>query len=190
MSLEHLLEALERGAREEADRVLAAARAEAEQIRTGAETTGARRRAEALGARDRALRADAAVRLAAVRREGRGAMLDARHGLLERVRAATRERVAAAEGDAESLKVRLHAALTCLGGQAAEIRCAPALADTVRALIRDRSATTVTPEPAAESLLVRAADGALEVDASLAGLFDRHWSELAIELVRELEAAP
>src|SRR5512134_3599883 len=118
MSLEHLLEALERGAREEADRVLAAARAEAEQIRTGAETAVARRRAEALGTRERALRADAAVRLAAVRREGRGAILDARHGLLERVRATTRERVAAAEGGAESLKVRLHAALTCLGDQA------------------------------------------------------------------------
>jgi vacuolar-type H+-ATPase subunit E/Vma4 len=191
MSLERLLETLERGARAEAERAMDAARGEAEEIRTRTETLVSRRRAEALDAREQALRADAAVRLAAVRRAGRRAVLDARQALLERVRAAARERIVAAESEPASLARRLHAALACLGAQAVEIRCAPMLADPVRALTGDRAGTTVTVDPAApHALLLRAKDGALEVDASLAGLFDRHWPELAVGVVRELEAAP
>jgi len=190
MSLDHLLETLARDARAEAERVLAAARAEAEAIRARAETAVARRRVEALTARERALRADAAVQLARVRRRARGAVLDARHRLLERVRAAARERIAAAEGEAESLGLRLRAALACHGERPVDIGCAPALANAVRAVVGDRAGTTVTPEPAAtDPLVVRAADGAMEVDAGLAALFERYWPELAVEVMRELEAA-
>ena len=190
MSLDRLLETLERDARAEAERVLAAARAEAEAIQAAAETVVASRRAEALRARERALRADAAVQLALVRRRARGAVLDARHQLLERVRAAVRAQVAAAEGDTESLGVRLRAALACHGDRPVDIACTPPLADAVRAVVGDRAGTTVTPDPAAtDPLVVRAADGAMEVDAALAALFERHWPELAVELMRELEAA-
>lgn len=188
MSLDRLLETLERDARAEAERVLAGARAEAEAIRVRAETAVAERRAEALGGRERSLRADAALQLALVGRRARGAVLDARHQLLERIRAATRERILAAEGDAESLRLRLQAALACHGDRPVEIRCAPALADGVRAGVGDRAGTTVTPDPAAaDPLVVRAADGAMEVDAALAALFERHWPALAVELMRELE---
>lgn len=190
MSLDRLLETLERDARAEAERVLAEARAEAEATRGAAETVVARRRAEALSARERALRADAAVQLALVRRQARGAVLDARHRLLERVRAAARERIAAAEGEAGSLGLRLRAALACHGDQPVEVRCAPALVDAVRAGVGERAGTTVIPDPSApDPLVVRAADGAMEVDAGLGGLFERHWPELAVELMRELEAA-
>lgn len=189
MALQHLLEALERDARAEAERVLAAARGAAEEIRSRAETAVGQRRAEALNARSQALRAEAAVGLAVVRRRARGATLDARHQLLERVRAAARERIATMEGDPASLGLRLQAALASLGDRAAEIRCAPALADAVRALVRDRANTTVVAEAAStEPLVVRAADGTMDVDASLAGLFERRWPELAVELMRDLEA--
>jgi vacuolar-type H+-ATPase subunit E/Vma4 len=188
MSLDRLLETLERDAREEAERVLAAARAEAEGMRARTEAAVAGRRAEALRAREATLRADAAGRLAVVRREGRRATLDARHRLLERVRAVARERVAASEGDADSLGPRLRTALACHGDRPVEIRCPPALVDAVRAAIGDRAATVVTPDAAAPAALaVRAADGAMEVDASLAGLLERHWPALALELMRELE---
>jgi vacuolar-type H+-ATPase subunit E/Vma4 len=190
MSLDRLLETLERDARAEAERVLAAAGAEAEAIRGAAATVVARRRAEALSARERALRADAAVQLAQVRRRARGAVLDARHQLLERIRAAARERIAAAEGEAGSLGVRLQAALACHGDRPVEVRCAPALADAVRAGVGDRAGAAVAPDAAAsDPLVVRAADGAMEVDAGLGSLFERHWPGLAVELVRELEAA-
>lgn len=190
MSLDRLLETLERDARAEADRVLAAARAEIEAVRAAAEMAVARRRVEALSARERALRADAAVQLALVRRRARGAVLDARHQLLERIRAAARERIGAAEGEAGSLDLRLQAALACHGDRPVEVRCAPALADAVRTSVGDRAGTTVTSDPAAsDPLVVRAADGAMEVDAALAALFERHWPELAVELMRELEPA-
>lgn len=190
MSLERLLETLERDARAEAERVRAAARAEAEAVRAAAEMEVARRRAEAVSARERALRADAALQLALVRRRARGVVLDARAQLLERIRAAARERIAAAEGDAGSLGLRLRAALACHGDRPVEIRCAPALVDAVRAGVGDRAGTTVTPDPAApDPLVVRAADGAMEVDAALAALLERYWPELAVELMRELEPA-
>jgi vacuolar-type H+-ATPase subunit E/Vma4 len=190
MSLDRLLETLERDARAEAERVLATAGAEADAIRGAAETVVARRRAEALSARERALRADAAAQLAQVRRRARGAVLDARHQLLERIRAAARERIAAAEGEAGSLGVRLQAALACHGDRSVEVRCAPTLADAVRAGVGDRAGATVTPDVAAsDPLVVRAADGAMEVDAGLGSLFERHWPALAVELVRVLEAA-
>jgi hypothetical protein len=64
MSLDRLLETLERDAQAEAERVRAAARAEVEAVRAAAEMAVARRQAEALSARERALRADAAVQLA------------------------------------------------------------------------------------------------------------------------------
>lgn len=189
MSLDRLLETLERDARAEAERVRARARAEAETIRARAETVVAERRAEALRARERALRADAAVQLALIRRRARGAVLDARHRLLERIRAVARERIAAAEGEAGLLDLRLRAAFACHGDRPVEVRCTPALADGVRAAVGDRAGTTVIPDPAAsDALVVRAADGTMEVDAALAALFERHWPELAVELMRELEA--
>ncbi len=188
MSLDRLLETLERGARAEAERVLAAARTEAEAVRAAAEMVVARRRAEAVSVRERALRADAALHLALVRRRARGAVLDARHQLLERIRAAARERIAAAEGEAGSLGLRLRAALAYHGDRPVEVRCAPALVDAVRAAVGDRAGTTVTPDPAASApLVVRSADGTMEVDATLAALLERHWPELAVELLRELE---
>lgn len=188
MSLDRLLETLERGARAEAERVLAAARTEAEAVRAAAEMVVARRRAEAVSVRERALRADAALQLALVRRRARGAVLDARHQLLERIRAAARERIAAAEGEAGSLGLRLRAALAYHGDRPVEVRCAPALVDAVRAAVGDRAGTTVTPDPAASApLVVRSADGTMEVDATLAALLERHWPELAVELLRELE---
>lgn len=190
MSLDRLLETLERDARAEAERVLAGARAEAEAIGARAETVVAERRAEALRARERAVRADAALQLGTVRRRARGAVLDARHRLLERVRAAARERIAATEGEAASLTLRLRAALACHGDRPVEIRCTPALADRVRAAVGNRPGTAVMADPATpDALVVRAADGTMEVDAALAALFERHWPELAVELLRELEAA-
>jgi vacuolar-type H+-ATPase subunit E/Vma4 len=190
MSLDRLLETLERDARAEAARVLVAARGEAKAVRARAEAGVARRRAEALRAHEEALRADAAARLAVVRRRGRAVALDARQQLLERVRAATRERIAAAEGEAGSLAVRLRAALACHGAAPVEIHCAPALAEAVRAVARGRPGATVTPDgTAADPLVARAAGGALEVDATLAALLERHWPELAIDVVRELKAA-
>ena len=189
MSLDRLLETLERDARAEAERVRASARAEAETIRARAETVVAERRAEALRARERALRADAAVQLALIRRRARGAVLDARHRLLERIRGVARERIAAAESEAGLLDLRLRAAFACHGDRPVEVRCTPALADSVRAAVGDRAGTTVIPDPAAsDALVVRAADGTMEVDAALAALFERHWPELAVELMRELEA--
>jgi vacuolar-type H+-ATPase subunit E/Vma4 len=190
MSLDRLLETLEREARAEAERVLATARAAAEAVRMRAEAAVAQRRVASLRTREQALRAEGTVRLAAVARRGRRAVLDARHGLLERVRAAARERIATAEGDAGSLDARVQGALACHGTGTVEIRCAPRLAAAVRGRVARRSGTTVTPDAAApDPLVVRAADGTMEVDASLAGLFERRWPELAVEVVQELEAA-
>jgi len=189
MALDHLLDALERNAREESVRILDEARAECARLSQGVEADAAARRASALTARRRELNAAAVRTLAAVRRESQRAVLEARRHLLARVRVAVERHAADAEADPGSLATRLQAALACLGNVAVEIRCARGLVKSVRQAIAARPRTrVVVAKEAAQPLVVRAADGSVEVDASLAGLVDRRWPEMAVDVVRTLGA--
>ena len=111
------------------------------------------------------------------------------HAVLERVRGAARERLPDAELEPGVLAARVRAALACLEGRDVEARCAADLAPAVRGLIDGRAAVRVA-EDGTGALVIATTDGAVEVDASLAGLFERRWPELAIDVARALEEAP
>jgi len=189
MALDHLLDALERNAREESVRILEEARAECARLSQGVEADAAARRASALAVRQQELNAAAVRALAAVRREARQAVLEARQLLLARVRAAVERHAAAAEGDPGSLATRLQAALACFGDVAVEIHCPRRLVTAVRRAVDPRPRTRVAVAPrGAGVLVVRAADGSVDVDASLTGLVARRWPSVAVEVVRILTA--
>lgn len=188
MALQHLLDALERNAREEAERTLAQARAECGRLTRQTETDTAARRAQALAARERELEATAARTLGTVRRESRRAVLEARQGLLDRVRTTAQHRAVLAARDAGPLRARVQIALACLGDAAVVICCDRRLAPMVRQAVARRPGTRVETRGAdAGAVLVRAADGTVEVDASLAALLDRRWPWLAVDLIKTLE---
>ncbi len=189
MALDELLAALDREALAEAESIRTAARAACARIAAESETAVARRQAEGLEQRERELHAAAELQLSAARRAARRDTLVARQALLDRVLAAARERLPAAECEPTALAARVAAALDAVGDGVAEVRCAPALVARVRRLVAARPGTTVLARDAAGSdLVVSAADGAVEVDASLAALLERRWPVLLVELARALEA--
>ncbi len=191
MALEHLLAALERDATAEAERRLAAARAEAAAIRAAAEERLARRRAEVLDARAAELRGRAERALGEARRGGRRLVLEARHRLLGRVLAAARARLPEAMATPEyraALPAALGAALACAGDAAVVVRCPPALAAAVRdALPRASGAAVEADSGVRAGFTLATADGVLTVDDTLDGRLERLWPRLAPGVLARVE---
>ena len=188
MGLEHLLKSLERNAREEAERILAQARAESEELARHAADQAVARRTESVAVRERELGAQAARTLGAARRDSRQAMLEARQRFLDRMRTAVRERAARAEPEPGHLGPRLDAALACFGDAPVEVRAGPGVGAAVRAFVGDRPNTVVVAAEDGEGVMVvRAADGSMEVDASLVSLVERRWPSLVLDLLRAIE---
>lgn len=195
MALEHLLAALEREAAERAQALIAGARAESDRIAAAAEERVTRRRRETLGPREAALRATAERTLAETRRAARRAQLEARGRLLDRVFAAARELgPPAVAGDAyrRALPAFLAQALACVGAAPAVIRCSPALARPIRALVAtlEREGLTVEPDARVGSgFVLTTGDGKISVDHTLEARLARAESRLALEALRALDLA-
>jgi vacuolar-type H+-ATPase subunit E/Vma4 len=191
MALEHLLAALERDAAAEAERLLAAARAEAAAIRAAAEERVAQRRAAALGARAAELRGRAERALGEARRGGRRLELEARQRLLGRVAAAARARLPAAMAAPEyraALPAALAAALACAGEAAVVIRCPVALVAAVRDALPQGAGAAVEADAGVRAgYTLATADGVLTVDDTLDARLERLWPRLAPGVLARVE---
>jgi vacuolar-type H+-ATPase subunit E/Vma4 len=191
MALAELMLALER----EADARLAAVRSEAaaqaEQLRVEARARLASRRSADLVGREAELRAITAGRLDAARREGTLRTLTARVGALEAIRTRARALLAATMPEAgmqRGLERDFAAALECLGTSEAIVGCRAAWTPALKAAGAGRSGVRFEERDAlGPGMVVRSANGRIDVDATLDGRLARLWPELAIELLREME---
>lgn len=192
MALHDLLASLERDARAEADALLAAARDRAARVGADAAARVARRRGETLGAREQALRAAAELAVAQARRAARARVLTARAAAMERVFAAAGAALPAAATSPPflgSLPARLAAARACVGDAPAGVRCAPGLAAAVQKVAGPNGLRVVADPAVATGFVLAADDGSLEVDETLAAQLARHRPQLAVDIVRALDAA-
>jgi vacuolar-type H+-ATPase subunit E/Vma4 len=130
------------------------------------------------------------VALAGTRRVARCAELDARARLLDRVFDAARELFPAAVGEAayrDALPAQLAAALAAAGDDPAVVLGAKALIPRLRAALpRDSRAEVRADAGVGPGFRVTAADGAMEVDATLEGRLERLRPALAIVLIAGL----
>jgi vacuolar-type H+-ATPase subunit E/Vma4 len=192
MAIDHLLATLERDAAAVIDRLGTAARAEAEAIAVESQRRITERRATALAAREADARGAAAASLADVRRKARGQVLAARQRVLDRVFAGARSRLPeAGRGEAymATLSAELAVALASLGDVASVIRCAAPVAAALERLVADRPACRVEPDAGVDAGFIAAtADGAIEVDATLASRLERLRDRLSLEVLRRFEA--
>lgn len=195
MPLDQLLAALERDAREQADRLVAEARAEAERVRDAAERDIARRRAATEGAREREHHAALEQALSNVRRAARRDVLEARDRLLARVFSAARAALPAAINTPAyraTLPRRLEAGLACFdGAEPVVVRCSPPLVDVVQAALPPRADVRVRGDPEAGSgFRLTTPDGAIEVDDTLETRLAARRPRLARAALRRLDLEP
>ncbi len=188
MSLDALLDAVERRGREEAERVEEEARARAKAVERGAAERLRGRRDATLRDREAGLRAEADGALASARREARLRTLTARAALLDRVFRSVESalpEVARSPRYLAALPGLLAGALECVPDGEVTIECSPGLEANVEAALReaDEPATgrrvEVRPDPAVDSGL-RVAGGSVTVDLTLAGRLERGRARLAI----------
>jgi vacuolar-type H+-ATPase subunit E/Vma4 len=186
-----LLSALTREAERDAARLRADAEARATAIADAAAAQADRARAVQLGERESQWRAETERALAAARHTARAQVLAARDRLLERVLAAVRARLPALVDDAAYRAVLardVQAALAYLSDEEVVLRCTPALAPAVGALVAGNARVRVAPD-AAVGTGVRAisADGVVEVDNTLEGRLDRLRARVRFVALRRLE---
>jgi vacuolar-type H+-ATPase subunit E/Vma4 len=193
--LDQLLTALERDAREQAERVVAEARAEAARITEAAEQEVARRREATVGAQEREQRAHLEQALSEARRAARRDVLEARDRLLARVFAAAR----AALPDAvrrpaytAALPQRVEAALAAFENtEGVVVRAPPALAPALGAAVSGHPGLRVCADATAGSgFRVATADGSLEVDDTLETRLAARRAALARDALRQLGLEP
>jgi V/A-type H+/Na+-transporting ATPase subunit E len=181
VALEQLLEALERDAGAEVERVLADGREKAERIAAAAAAERERRRRAATQNREHDRRELTERGLSDARRVARRAVLEAQQVLLDRVFQAVRARLPAAVGSAgfeKTVPARVSAALVALGNEPAVIHCPEALVATLRRLAGARA--TIVADPACGSgFTVDTADGVLRVDETLETQLERQRPALA-----------
>jgi len=188
VGLPDLCRMLERNAEGERERILAAAGAEAERIRGEAATRAGEERARALEAHEAAWRAEAEAGLASARRQGRTRILRAQRRLLDEVFDVAAGLLPLVAVRPELIARLVEDALAYADGPT-RLRCPPALAPAVSALVASRPGVTVDPDPRARSgveAIVR--DGAVVVDATLEGRLERGRAALEIEVWTHVQA--
>ena len=168
MAIDQLLEALERDARAEADRVLAEARGDAEALAARTDALIAERRSRLLGERESRQETDLQVELAAARLAARREVLAAREALLDRVFLAMRSACMAAVTDAdyhETIASRLERAVACFapGARLTVAASAPLVPVILRWPGLPRGTTVEAGLPSGTGFRVAAVDGTVEV---------------------------
>ncbi|HET9986729.1 MAG TPA: V-type ATP synthase subunit E [Longimicrobiales bacterium] len=192
MALQHLLAAIARDGDEAARRELDAAREEAERILAEARARIEARLADRLKVRERTLRASLEAELAAERRRAAGELLRARWRLVERILADAAARLPAAAQSAafaEALPAQLEEALAYLGDGGGVVRCPPPLVPLVSTLLAGRPGISV--EACEDGAGIRVlVPGAVEVDDTLEARLRRLGPRLAMELLGLAESEP
>lgn len=170
------------------------AEAEASAARLLAETGERlnRQRDAELAARESQLRSESARLIETTRREATRRVLDARAGVLDRIRGQARELLLRTPPDPNlqsAIAREVGSALEYVGDKGAVVRCAPAWESTLRSILAQHAGSRLeTTEGIGPGATITASDDSLQVDATLESRFDRLWPRLAIDLVRELEA--
>jgi vacuolar-type H+-ATPase subunit E/Vma4 len=189
MGLTHLLEALERDARSEIERLTAAARAEADGVTAESATRLAARRRLALGEVDRQHRYELEQALTTARRAGRRAVLEARQRLLHRVFDDVHGLLPGAldlDSYRNSLPAALGRALAALGEGPISIRCTPSIRPLLETLERPAVASVVPDDTVGSGFLVRASDGSVDVVETLEERLERRRTELTRRVLVQL----
>lgn len=189
MALDDLLRTLEDEARARAEAILDRARAEAAQIRGATEAALKARRAAVLREREAELRASGARAIEAARREAAARVLEARADALARIRHRVEGRLEARAAD-PALLPRLGRDLTeglgYFGEGPVVVEANGALVEPLRGAVDGRPGVSFVPS-ARPGLVLRAGDGTVTVDATLAGRLAQVWPALAIELAGRIE---
>lgn len=190
MALEHLIASLEDEAEAKIGAELDAARQEVARLEAEASGRIARLRAEALKERQVQLEQDAERIVAATRREARQKLLLARHHLLDRVlNRAVELAPDVARGPQYMLGLSddLLGAMSYIGQAAAIVRCSPALATEVQALLAGHEEWKLEVDPAlGPGFHVAAANGSVVVDRTLPRRLQLEEARLRLEILQEL----
>jgi len=188
MTVVPLLQALRREAEAERDRVLAGARAEAGRLAQASRAEADSARATRVATERARLRAAAERRTIERRRTTRGAVLEARQRLLDRVFAAALDllpRTGAGPAYRDTLAARLARALACAGQAGVAVRCAPAITAALLGLEAGRGLDIRSDPGIRGGLRVVTLDGSLEVDDTLEGSLERRRAELSLAALQD-----
>lgn len=191
MSIDALLELLERDAQTEAAQLVFEAQQQADAIlaRAGAELQ--RRRAEELGRLEEAGRRAVACETATAAQRYRESRLRERAQVLDRVfaEAEAELRTAGADRYRELLPGLMRATLWFLEQTPVVVHCRPEIAAQIEGLRAGHEDVTVRPSgEAAAGVLGESADGAVAVDNTLPALLRRRRAELEVAVAARLEA--
>lgn len=191
MALRELVLALERDAQDRIATVRAEAAAAAQQHVAEARAALAVRRSTDLATHSAELGASTAEALDAVRREAGTRTLTARKESLDGILARARALIVATVPEPEmraGIARDAEAALQYAGPTDAVVRCHPDWAPLLRMVLARRPGVKVeASNEVGAGLVVRSADGAVEIDATLDNRLSRLWPAIAIELMREVE---
>lgn len=191
MALDQLLAALEREAQRTAEHLLAAARAEADQLAASTEREISRRRdmaANLAGSEQRAVLEQA---VSAAARAARRDTLIARERLLARVFDALRAALPAAIAQASyraTLPARVATAFACFDdGEPTVFHCPASLVAPMQSIVAGRTDTSIQPSPDDGSgFRLATADGTIEVDDTLESRLDTVRAPLARKALQQL----
>jgi vacuolar-type H+-ATPase subunit E/Vma4 len=181
MGLTHLLDALQRDASSQIDRLTAAARAEADGITAESATRLGERRRLALDESERQHRYELDQALTTARRAGRRAVLEARQRLQQRVFDDVHELLPGAldlDSYRNSLPAALGRAFAALGEGPISIHCTPAIRPLLETLERPAGVSVVADDTVGSGFLVQASDGSVEVVETLEERLERRRTEL------------
>jgi vacuolar-type H+-ATPase subunit E/Vma4 len=191
VSIDALLEQLERDAQAEAVKLVSAAQKRAQEILSRADAETQRRRTEALGRLEEAGRRAVAGETASAVRRFRELRLRERAEVLDRIFSEAERglRTSSADRYQRLLPGLMRATLRFLEGTPAVVHCRPEIAAQVEQLRAEHTDVTVRPSvEAAAGILGESADGAVAVDNTLPALLWRRRAELAIAVAARLEA--
>lgn len=190
MSIDALLELLQRGAETEARELVSAAERQAEAIHARAEAEAQRRRAEARERLEQQGRQVVACEIAAWTRRQRGVLLAERARVLEGILVAAEAALGQA-GPARyqrMLPALFRETLQFLEGVPAVVTCRPEIEAQLESLAADYPRVSIRPSAdAAPGILAEAVDGTVSVDNTLPALLRRRRAELAVALAARLE---
>ena len=194
MALADLLRALEQDAEARIAELRAEATAAAERVRAEATERLDRRRSADLATLEARLRSETARVIEATRQQAARKVLTARAQALERIRGQARDLLLRTEPDPglrAGIAREVSAALEYFGDSAAVVRCAPAWGSALAPIVARRAGSRLeATNGIGPGAAIRAADGSLEIDATLETRLERLWPRLVIDLVRQLEPAP
>ena len=191
MALDHLLAALERDARSQAEARLKRARDEASALLEENRVRLAQERAAGLEALEAELRESAGLRLVEARRAALRKILVARQRLFERVLETARGRLREAQDDETfraALPETIAGMLEFVGDRPAVLSCPAALRDAVTSAVRDRKGVTVSVDATiVAGARVGTLDGAVVVDGTLEARLEEMRPVLMLGMLRDLE---